>query len=445
MQMVDIIAKKRDGHALSRQEIDDFVQGFTRGEIPDYQAAALLMAIVLKGMDARETADLTDAMTHSGQTVDLSAVGDVVCDKHSTGGVGDTTTLILVPLAAACGLKMAKMSGRGLGHTGGTLDKLESIPGYRVEISPETLVQLVRDNGAAIVGQTQALAPADKKLYALRDVTGTVESLPLIASSVMSKKLAAGTDVIVLDVKTGSGAFMHTVEDSFALARTMVDIGAHLGKRIAAIVTDMDQPLGNSIGNALDVREAIEILQGRHVDSPLREVCLLLGEQLLRMTGKAQTSVQARAMLEQALRNGDALEKMRVMIQAQGGDARVCEDVSLLGQASIIHPVVAPQSGYVARMQAAEIGMAAQMLGAGRMKKEDVIDPLVGIQMHVRVGDFVEKGQPLADFYLNDTAQAEQAEHRFLQAIVMQDHKPVAVPLVFGVVRAEGEERFFDA
>lgn len=443
MQMVEIITKKRDGLVLNQQEIDDFVQGFTRGEIPDYQAAALLMAIVLKGMDARETADLTNSMTHSGQTVDLSAVGDVVCDKHSTGGVGDTTTLILAPLVAACGLKMAKMSGRGLGHTGGTLDKLEAIPGYQVEISPETLVQLVRTNGAAIIGQTQTLAPADKKLYALRDVTGTVESLPLIASSVMSKKLAAGTDIIVLDVKTGSGAFMHTVEDSFALARTMVAIGTHLGKRIAAIVTDMDQPLGSSIGNAMDVREAIEILQGKHLDSPLREVCLLLGEQLLRMAGKAQSGTQARAMLEQALQSGAALKKMRTMIQAQGGDSRVCEDVSILGQAAVIHTVVAPQAGYIARMHAAEIGMAAQMLGAGRMKKEDVIDPLVGIQMRVRVGDFVEKGQPMADFHLNDLSQAEQAEHRFLQAIVIEKQKPSAAPLVFGIVRAEGEERFF--
>ena len=328
MRMVDLIVKKRQGQALSEAEIAWMIQAYTEGALPDYQMSAMMMAICFAGMNAEETAALTDAMTHSGTVLDVSSVGAQVADKHSTGGVADTTTLAVVPIVASCGVTMGKMSGRGLGHTGGTLDKLEAISGFSVDVAPQRFLALLRENGLAIVGQNEALAPADKKLYALRDVTGTVDSLPLIASSIMSKKLAAGADIIVLDVKVGSGAFMKTPEDAAALAKTMVEIGVHLGKKTAALITDMNQPLGSCIGNALDVQEAIEILQGKHQDSDLFAICKRLSAQLIRLGGKAEEEREAERMVLDAIASGRALQKLATMIQAQGGDARVCQDTS---------------------------------------------------------------------------------------------------------------------
>lgn len=381
MRMVDLIVKKRQGQALSATEIAWMIQAYTEGALPDYQMSAMMMAICFAGMNAEETAALTDAMTHSGTVLDVSSVGAQVADKHSTGGVADTTTLAVVPIVASCGVTMGKMSGRGLGHTGGTLDKLEAISGFSVDVAPQRFLALLRENGLAIVGQNEALAPADKKLYALRDVTGTVDSLPLIASSIMSKKLAAGADIIVLDVKVGSGAFMKTPEDAAALAKTMVEIGVHLGKKTAALITDMNQPLGSCIGNALDVREAIEILQGKHQDSDLFAICKRLSAQLIRLGGKAEEEREAESMVLDAIASGRALQKLATMIQAQGGDAHVCQDTSRLPSAERIIPVLSQQAGYIAKMDTQSIGTCAQLLGAGREKLGDKIDPAVGIVM----------------------------------------------------------------
>ena len=402
MRMVDLIVKKRQGQALSAAEIAWMIQAYTEGALPDYQMSAMMMAICFAGMTAEETAALTDAMTHSGTVLDVSSVGAQVADKHSTGGVADTTTLAVVPIVASCGVTMGKMSGRGLGHTGGTLDKLEAIPGFSVDVAPQRFLALLQENGLAIVGQNEALAPADKKLYALRDVTGTVDSLPLIASSIMSKKLAAGADIIVLDVKVGSGAFMKTPEDAAALAKTMVEIGVHLGKKTAALITDMNQPLGSCIGNALDVREAIEILQGKHQDSDLFAICKRLSAQLIRLGGKAEGEREAERMVLDAIASGRALQKLATMIQAQGGDARVCQDTSRLPSAERIIPVLSQQAGYIAKMDTQSIGACAQLLGAGREKLGDKIDPAVGIVMKKRVGDFVRTGDVLAEFHVNE-------------------------------------------
>lgn len=442
MQMTQIIEKKRDGHALTREEIAFFVTGVTRGDIPDYQASALLMAICIRGMDARETADLTDCMTHSGQVVDLSALGGHVADKHSTGGVGDTTSIALVPLVAACGVKVAKMSGRGLGHTGGTVDKLESIPGYRTEMGVQELIDLVRAHGAAIVGQSGELAPADRKLYALRDVTGTVESIPLIASSIMSKKLASGTDVIVLDVKAGSGAFMKEADDAFALAKAMVEIGTHLNRRVSAIVTDMDQPLGRSVGNAMDVREAIELLKGQHKGSDLWQVCMALGVQMLLLCEVESSEQAARQRLQDAIDSGAALQKLQEIIAAQGGDARVCEDCALLGHAAHVVDLRAQTAGYIVRIDALRVGLAAQLLGAGRERLDDRIDPLAGIWMHCRVGDWVEAGTVLAQLHVNDRARLPQAQQMLHSAIAIGPDAPAKRPLFLGVVDADGVHKY---
>ncbi len=439
--MIELIEKKKAGLSLSKQEIDFFVRGFTNGDIPDYQASALFMAICFVGMDARETADLTDAMMHSGQVMDFSSLGGNVADKHSTGGVADTTTLILVPLCASLGIKMAKMSGRGLGHTGGTIDKLESIPGLRVEQSMEEVKMLLLQNSGVIIGQTNDLAPADKKMYALRDVTATVNSIPLIASSIMSKKLALGTDIIVLDVKAGSGAFMQTVDDAFVLAQTMVDIGVNLQKQVAALVTNMDQPLGNMVGNALDVKEAIEVLQGKHMGSDLLLVTLALGVALLNMTGIEKDQAKANAMLIRAIRSGNALHTFAKIIRAQGGDPLVCEDVSRLGQARRIVAIKAEAEGFIHRVDAASIGRAAQMLGAGRSRLTDIIDPLVGIQMCQREGDAVKTGDTLALMHINDEANLDAAKMRIRQAIVIGE-KPEQHPLIYGTVSATGQKRF---
>lgn len=395
MRFVDLIVKKREGKALSTEEINAWIKNYVEGRIPDYQVSALLMAIVFQGMDARETSDLTLAMMHSGDVMDLSGISGVKVDKHSTGGVGDKTTLALGPMVAACGARLAKMSGRGLGHTGGTLDKLESIRGFRCALEEEQFIGQVNDIGLAIAGQTGNLVPADKKLYALRDVTGTVDSMPLIASSIMSKKLASGSDAIVLDVKYGSGAFMKTPEDAVALGREMMAIGESLGRRVCVMVTDMDEPLGNAIGNALEVKEAIETLKGRGPKDFTR-LCMEAGSLLLVMAGIADDREAAMEMLEKAIDSGAALEKFRAMVQAQGGDVTQIDQPELLPSTAHVTELLALESGYIAHMEAVALGTLAMQIGAGRADKDDKIQPGAGIVLGAKVGDFVEKGQPLA-------------------------------------------------
>lgn len=437
MNMVQMILKKKAGEALNDEEIRYFARGAAEGTIPDYQLSALLMAICFRGMDARETTTLTMEMMNSGAVVDLSAIDALCVDKHSTGGVGDTTTLVLVPLVAACGAKVAKISGRGLGHTGGTLDKLESIPGCSVSRTEEEFVRQVQEIGCAVIGQTQDLCPADKALYALRDVTGTVGSIPLIASSIVSKKLASGAGAIVLDVKTGSGALMQTLDDAVALAKAMVDIGTQAGKPIMALVTGMDQPLGTHVGNALEVKEAIDILAGR-AKGDLLEVSLCLGSLMLVAAGVAKDEEEARTKLVQALESGAGLAKLREMIAAQGGDSRCCDEIAYLPHAAYKIAVSAPKDGYIASMQTTEIGYAAQDLGAGRKQKTDVIDPAVGIIMEKRIGDAVKAGEALATIYLNKPELAEATIRRMQQAVAIIDEKPEIPPLVYAVVTPQG-------
>ena len=400
MRMVDIIEKKRDGQELTTAEINFFIEGYTKGEIPDYQASALAMAIYFQDMNDRECADLTRAMVESCDTIDLSAIDGVKVDKHSTGGVGDTTTLVLAPLVASLGVPVAKMSGRGLGHTGGTIDKLESIAGFHVELTREQFIDLVNRDKVAVIGQSGNLTPADKKLYALRDVTGTVNSIPLIASSIMSKKIAAGADAIVLDVKTGDGAFMKTQEDAEELAHAMVRIGNHVGRKTIAIISDMSQPLGFAIGNALEVKEAIETLQGKG-PKDLTELVLTLGSQMVILAGKAKTSEEAKEMLLDAIHSGKALAKFKEFLANQGGDASIVDDLTKLPQAKYKIELPAKQSGYISRMVADEIGVASMILGAGRATKEDVIDLAVGLVLHKKVGDKVEEGESILTIYSN--------------------------------------------
>lgn len=400
MRMVDIIEKKRDGHELTTAEINFFIEGYTKGEIPDYQASALAMAIFFQDMTDRERADLTRAMVESGDTIDLSAIDGVKVDKHSTGGVGDTTTLVLAPLVASLGIPVAKMSGRGLGHTGGTIDKLESIAGFHVELTREQFIDLVNRDKVAVIGQSGNLTPADKKLYALRDVTGTVNSIPLIASSIMSKKIAAGADAIVLDVKTGDGAFMKTQEDAEKLAHAMVRIGNHVGRKTIAIISDMSQPLGFAIGNALEVKEAIETLQGKG-PKDLTELVLTLGSQMVILAGKAKTTEEAKSMLKESISSGKALAKFKDFLTNQGGDASIVDDLTKLPQAKYKIELPAKQSGYISRMVADEIGVASMILGAGRATKEDVIDLAVGLVLHKKVGDKVEEGESILTIYSN--------------------------------------------
>lgn len=400
MRMVDIIEKKRDGKELSTAEINFFIEGYTKGDIPDYQASALAMAIYFQDMNDRERADLTRAMVESGDTIDLSGIEGIKVDKHSTGGVGDTTTLVLAPLVASLGVPVAKMSGRGLGHTGGTIDKLESIAGFHVELTREQFIDLVNRDKVAVIGQSGNLTPADKKLYALRDVTGTVNSIPLIASSIMSKKIAAGADAIVLDVKTGDGAFMKTQEDAEELAHAMVRIGNHVGRKTIAIISDMSQPLGFAIGNALEVKEAIETLQGKG-PKDLTELVLTLGSQMVILAGKAKTSEEAKEMLLDAIHSGKALAKFKEFLANQGGDASIVDDLTKLPQAKYKIELPAKQSGYISRMVADEIGVASMILGAGRATKEDVIDLAVGLVLHKKVGDKVEEGESILTIYSN--------------------------------------------
>ena len=440
MNMIDIITRKKLGQPLSKEEILHFTRGAADGSIPDYQLAALLMAIRLNGMTAQETTDLTLAMRDSGDVCDLSAIPGVKVDKHSTGGVGDTTTLVLAPLVAACGVPVAKMSGRGLGHTGGTLDKLESIPGLSVSLTEEQFVDQVNDIGLAVIGQTASLAPADKTLYALRDVTATVDSLPLIASSIMSKKLASGADAIVLDVKTGSGALMETVDAAIGLAKAMADIGKLAGKPVRAIVTGMGQPLGTHVGNALEVKEAIEVLSGK-VKGDLLEVALLLGSHMLVLGGKAEDTAAARAMLVDALESGAGLEKLRAMITAQGGNASCVDDVMKLPQPALIREVKAGQSGFITAMDAEALGYAAQAMGAGRVQKTDVIDYSVGYILPVRIGDRIAPDDVLCTLYARSEADAAKAEAAIRAAITIGDAPVERPPLCYAVVTAEGVER----
>ncbi len=435
MRAVDIIEKKREGSALSAEEIDWLIQGFVTGDVPDYQMSAFLMAVCFSGMNDQETADLTLSMMHSGDIVDLSDIPGVKVDKHSTGGVGDTTTLVVAPLVAACGGRVAKMSGRGLGHTGGTLDKLESIPGFQVELPMQRFKQQVNSLGLAVVGQSQNLDPADKKLYALRDVTGTVRSIPLIASSVMSKKLAAGADAIVLDVKVGTGAFVGTLEEAKKLAATMVEIGKRLGRRVTAVITDMNQPLGMAVGNALEVREAVELLSGKiPAGDPLYEICLLLASHMLLLSGLAENELTARRMLVQALSSGAALNKLREMAAAQGADASYI-DVGKVNELCAVKskiPVSLQKSGRVKRMDAYKIGIAAQLLGAGRAKKEDSVDHAVGLVMHKRLGDIVTPDDPVCTLYVNDERNVEAATAFLREAISLEEGGP---SMVYGVLQ----------
>lgn len=400
MRMVDIIEKKRDGKSLSKEEIEFFIKGYTNGDIPDYQASSLAMAIFFQDMNDEERAALTMAMVNSGDVIDLSKINGIKVDKHSTGGVGDTTTLVLAPLVAAVGVPVAKMSGRGLGHTGGTIDKLESIKGFHVEISEEDFIKLVNENQVAVIGQSGNLTPADKKLYALRDVTGTVNSIPLIASSIMSKKIAAGADAIVLDVKTGNGAFMKTLEDAEALAHAMVSIGNNVGRNTMAIISDMSQPLGRAIGNALELKEAIDTLNGKGPED-LTELVLTLGSQMVVLANRANTLEEARQLLNEAIENGSALEKFKTFLENQGGDASVVDALELLPTATYQIEYKAQSSGVVSELIANEIGVASMMLGAGRQTKEDEIDLSVGIVLNKKVGDVVKEGESLLTIHSN--------------------------------------------
>ncbi|MBR3294481.1 MAG: pyrimidine-nucleoside phosphorylase [Oscillospiraceae bacterium] len=426
MQMTDLIAKKRDGGALSTEEIQFAIQGYTRGEIPDYQMSALCMAILFRGMDDRETLDLTLAMMHSGEMLDLSPIRGVKADKHSTGGVGDKTSLILCPMVAACGLKIAKMSGRGLGHTGGTIDKLESFPGFVTGISEQRFFDNVNRIGMAIAGQTADLVPADKKLYALRDVTGTVPSIPLIVSSIMSKKLASGADVIVLDVKCGSGAFMKTPAQAEELARSLTRVGRLAGRKVAAVITDMDEPLGCAVGNALEVKEAIRVLRGE-AKGELLELCLTLGACMLTEAGLAEDDRAARRMLQQAIDDGSALRKLREFVEAQYGDPASVDDLSLLPAAPIRLEVPCESAGFVSHIQAEQIGLVSMHLGGGRATKESAIDLGVGVVLHKKVGDRVEKGDSLATIHASDEKKAREAVE-LLRACYTLSEAPVEKP-----------------
>jgi pyrimidine-nucleoside phosphorylase len=433
MRMVDLIAKKRDGQEHSREEIQFIIKGYTEGSIPDYQMSAWAMAVVFRGLTPRETADLTMAMAASGEQLDLSGIPGVKVDKHSTGGVGDKTTLVVGPLVAAAGIPVAKMSGRGLGHTGGTIDKLESFAHFQVERTREQFLAQVREIGIAVIGQSGNLTPADKKLYALRDVTATVEAVPLIASSIMSKKIAAGADAILLDVKVGSGAFMKSLEAAEDLARAMVDIGRQVGRKTVAVISDMNQPLGFAVGNALEVKEAIETLAGKG-PSDLTELALTIGAHMLMLGGQVNEFAAAYARLQEVIASGKALEKLAQMVEAQGGDAEAVYDPSRLPQAAFQVPVIAKQSGYISRIQADLVGHASVLLGAGRITKEMPIDISVGIVFNKKVGDPVQTGETIAVIHANDEALISQAVAEVEEAIAYSE-SPVAPPsLIYKII-----------
>ncbi|MCS6964787.1 MAG: thymidine phosphorylase [Thermoflexus sp.] len=433
MRAVDIIEKKRDGGELTPEEIRFFVEGFTRGEIPDYQAAAFLMAVYFQGMTPRETAELTLAMAYSGQVLDLHDIAPVVVDKHSTGGVGDKVSLVVVPLVAAAGLPVGKMSGRGLSFTGGTIDKLESIRGLRVELTVEEFREQLRRVGAVLCGQSADLAPADGKFYALRDVTGTVPSIPLIAASIMSKKIAGGADAIVLDVKVGNGAFMKTLDQARALARQMVDIGTALNRRVVAVISDMNQPLGEAVGNALEVKEAIATLRD---DGPadFREHCLTIAAHMLHLGGRVRHLEEARRLAEATLASGAAWEKFRALVAAQGGDILQIEDPEQLPHARLIREIPAPAEGYLAEVRAYEIGMASVALGAGRTKKGEPVDPAVGIIVHRKAGDFVRRGEPLFTVHANEEGRLAEAERWLARAVRIQEAPVSPQPHIYEIL-----------
>ena len=433
MRMYDIIAKKRDGNRLTDEEIEYFVNGVTSGEIPDYETSALLMAMFIRGMDDGETSCLTDAMASSGDVVDLSRFGMLSVDKHSTGGVGDKTSLIISPIVAALGCKVAKMSGRGLGHTGGTVDKLESIPGYKTSVTPEEFIGIADRVGLSLVGQSGNMAPADKKLYALRDVTATVNSIPLITSSIMSKKLAAGSKNIVLDVKVGSGAFMKTVDDGEMLARSMVNIGKRCGRNVTAVLTDMDVPLGHAIGNSLEVIEAVAVLKGE-VRGALRDICVILASEMTSLVYGISVS-EAESLVLQTLDSGAAFEKMKEWIAASGGDVRYIEDTSLFPVAGFERKVLSPSDGYVVKMDAEKIGIASVILGAGREKKSDAIDHSAGIIISAHSGDMVKKGDVLCTLYTNKEDSIPAAEKLYLEGITIGEEKTDMAPIVYKIIR----------
>ncbi|MBQ8199733.1 MAG: pyrimidine-nucleoside phosphorylase [Lachnospiraceae bacterium] len=433
MRMYDLIMKKRNGEALTEEEIIFMINSYTKGDIPDYQMSAMMMAIYFRGMNEDETLALTMAMAESGDTLDLSGIAGIKVDKHSTGGVGDKTSLALTPMVAACGAKVAKMSGRGLGHTGGTIDKLESFPGFSTEIELDAFEKNVNEIGISIMGQTKDLAPADKKLYALRDVTATVDQLSLIASSIMSKKLASGADAIVLDVKTGSGAFMKKLPDSVALAEEMVRIGNGAGRKTIAVISDMDQPLGYAVGNALEVQEAIATLRGEGPED-FTELCMTLGSYMLVAGQKAENELQARGMLQEVIDNGKALDKLAEFVQAQGGDPSYVYEPDKLELASIREEIPAPAGGYIQSIVCDEIGICSLILGGGRETKESEIDLSVGLLLHKKVGDKVEAGESLATVYANDADKCRQAKERFLSAYTIASEQREKEALIKKVI-----------
>ena len=435
MRMTDLIAKKRDGERLSTEEIGEMIRLYTAGEIPDYQMSAMCMAILFRGMDDREILDLTMSMMHSGETLDLSPIRGVKADKHSTGGVGDKTSLVLCPMVAACGVKIAKMSGRGLGHTGGTIDKLESFPGFVTGLSEQRFFDNVNRIGIAIAGQTAEVCPADKKLYALRDVTGTVPSIPLIVSSIMSKKLAAGADVIVLDVKCGSGAFMKTIAQARELAEGLTRVGALAGRKCAAVITDMDEPLGCAVGNALEVKEAIDVLAGRTEAGELKELCLTLGANILLLSGLAAGEAEARSKLERTIADGSALRKLADMVEAQYGDPRAVYDLSLLPEAAVQREVPCESGGWVAHIEAEDVGLVSMRLGGGRAEKDSAIDLSVGVVLHKKVGDRVEPGESLGTIHASDEDKAAEAAALLRSCYTLSPAPVEKPPFIKGVVR----------
>ncbi len=440
MRMYDIILKKRNGNALTKEEIDFFVSEYTAGNIPDYQASALLMAIFLKKMDTRETVDLTHALMRSGDMIDLSAIEGVKVDKHSTGGVGDTTTLIVAPMVASCGVPVAKMSGRGLGHTGGTLDKLEAIDGFKISLSADEFIDIVNKNKVAVVGQTANIAPADKKLYAMRDVTATVDDMSLIAASVMSKKLAAGASAIVLDVKCGSGAFAKSTDDAKLLSKIMVDIGTNMDRKVIAVITDMSQPLGHAIGNALEVKEAIDVLKCNGAED-ITELCLVLSSYMVAL-GKNIDIKEAREMVEENWKNGSAYKVFKNFVVAQGGDIAQIDDISKLPSAKYIYEIKSPQEGYISNMQSDEIGNCAMLLGAGRETKDDIIDMGAGIVLNKKLGDMLKKDEIIAVFHTDkfkSIDELSEVQNRFLNAITISQSKPQIPKLIQCIITEDGE------
>ncbi|MDM8534467.1 pyrimidine-nucleoside phosphorylase [Clostridiaceae bacterium HSG29] len=442
MRMYDLIIKKRNGEELSTEEINYFIEKYTSGDVEDYQASALLMAIFFKKMNMRETVDLTTAMMHSGDVIDLSDIEGIKVDKHSTGGVGDTTTLVLAPLIASCGVPVAKMSGRGLGHTGGTLDKLEAIKEFKIGLTIDEFTNNVNKNKIAVVGQTKNIAPADKKLYALRDVTGTVDNISLIASSIMSKKLAAGADAIVLDVKVGSGAFIHDIEGAKELSKTMVEIGSLMGRNTIALITDMDQPLGYAIGNSLEVIEAINTLKNKG-PKDLTELCLNLGGKMLLLAGRVKTFEEGEKLLIEKIESGEAFNKFKEFVSIQGGDISVIENIDLLPKSENIYEVKSDVDGYIEKMVADEIGICAMMLGAGRETKESDIDLSAGILIRKKVGDEVKKGDTLAVFHTNKNEKViKSVEERFFNNITISKNKVEEKKLIKAVVTIDGVEEF---